>query len=500
MHSQNTHTEKSVLSHLLFLLLGPCLFLLILAPGRPETMTPEAHKVGAIAAWMAVWWLTDIIPLGATALIPFALFPLLGVMPGDQTLFSFAEDIIFLMMGGFMLAAAMERWNLHRRIALSVIDSLGATPRRIVLGFMLATGFVSMWISNTSTTLMMLPIATAVLVKLGEMEEDVSLHKLAPALMLAIAYSASIGGVATLIGTPPNMYFKSQAQAIIGQEYSFFEWLKIGIPFTVILLPLTWLVLVRFLFALPDQISQVSHDVIRNERLKLGRMNRGEIIVAVVFTLTALGWIFRKTIPLGSFVIPGLETIFPLLNKDATIAVCAALVLFAIPVDLSKKVFVLDMKTALKIPWDILLLFSGGICLANGFEQSQLSSWLATQLAFFQHFHPYLVLLICVTMIVFLTEITSNAATAIIFIPIMAALSESIGQHPFFLMIPCTLGVSMAFMLPVATPPNAIVYGSGFVSIQQMSRTGLVINIISIVCNTLLSIALLSLVLGIDIH
>lgn len=466
----------------------------------PATMTPAAQQVAAVAMWMAIWWLTAIIPVGATALIPFVLFPILGVMSGDEAIGNFSHWIIFLMMGGFMLAASMERWNLHRRIALSVIHWLGATPRTIVLGFMIATSFISMWISNTSTTLMMLPIATAVLKKFIETGDAIVEEKFAPALMLSIAYAASIGGTATLIGTPPNGIFAGQAASLFGQEISFVQWLALGLPFVFVLIPITWWYLVRIQYSLPQQIGQFSQQIIKRELESLGRMNRGETIVAIVFAVTATGWIFRNEIAIGSLTIPGIATFIPSIDNDAIIALTAVVVLFSIPIDIHKRIFVLDMKSAIGIPWDILLIFAGGICLANGFSATGLSEWLAHQLSFLQNLHPYVILFFCVGMVTFLTEITSNAATATVLVPIMASLSIGVGQHPYFLMIPCTFAVSMAYMFPVATPPNAIVFGSQLVTIQQMVKTGFFMNLISILVITILFICFIQHIVGIDLN
>ncbi len=479
---------------------GPVLFLLVLLLPGPESLSVNAQRVAAVAVWMSVWWIAGVIPVGATAIIPFALFPILGVMKGSDAIQCFAHWVVFLMLGGFMLAAAMERWNLHRRIALAVIDTIGVTPRRIVLGFMIATAALSMWISNTSTSLMMLPVAVAVLKKFQEIAGKEVGEKIAPALMLAIAYSASIGGVGTLIGTPPNGVFAAQASELYGQTISFFDWLKVGIPMVIVILPVAWFYLVRIQFPLPARVREGGAEVIKEERRLLGRMSRGEIGVAVIFVLTALGWIFRKPIVIGDFSIPGLATYIPTINSDATIALCAAVLLFAVPVDLKRRECILDMKSALKIPWDILLIFGGGICLADGFIQSGLSAWLGNQLTFMKGCHPYLVVLVCVTLVTFLTEITSNSASSTIFMPIMGALAVGIGQHPFLLMVPCCVAVSMAFMLPVATPPNAVVFGSGYVKIQQMAQTGFVMNLIAITLIFFVSIFLTTHILGIELH
>ncbi|RJP23410.1 MAG: SLC13/DASS family transporter [Candidatus Omnitrophota bacterium] len=478
---------------------GPLLFLLLLLLPGPENLPESGKRVAATAAWMSLWWLTGVIPVGATAILPFALFPFLGIMKGDEAVGYFAHQLNFLLLGGFLLAAAMEKWNVHRRMALGIIDLVGVTPRRVVLGFMIATAVISMWISNTATSLMMLPVGIAMLKKFREIGGDELGDRIAPALMLAIAYSASIGGVGTLIGTPPNAIFASQANSLYGQKIGFVDWLKVGIPMVVILLPLAWLYLVRIQFPLPAGIGEGAIEIIREERRALGRMRRGEISVMLVFFATALGWIFCKSIEIGEYSIPGLQTFFPLVNTDATIAMLCAFCLFAIPVDARRGEFLLDLRSALSIPWDVLLIIGGGVCLANGFDQSGLSQWLANQMLFLKAYHPYFIVLVCVALIVFLTELTSNTATSTIFVPLMGVMAVSIGQHPYLLMIPCCVGVSMAFMLPAATPPNAVVFGSGYVKIQEMAKAGFFMNLIAIVFIVLITIAITSRLVGIEL-
>ncbi|MGC9326382.1 MAG: SLC13 family permease [Candidatus Hinthialibacter sp.] len=464
---------------------GPLLFFILLWIPGPESLSPLAQRVAAVAAWMSLWWITGVIPVGATALIPFALFPFLGVMNGKDAVRHFAHDLNFLLMGGFMLAAAMERWNLHKRIGLAVIDWTGVTPHRIILGFMISTAFLSMWISNTATSLMMLPVALAVMTKIRETAGDEIGDRIAPALMLSIAYSASIGGVGTLIGTPPNAVFSSQITALYGRQIGFFDWLKIGLPMVIVILPMAWIYLVRFQFKLPSNIGLENTNIIREERQKLGPLSFGEWLVSLVFCFAALGWTFRKSIRIGEITIPGLQTLFPDVNTDATIAMIAALLLFALPVNIKKREFVLDLPSALKIPWDVLLIIGGGVCLAGGFSDSGLSEWIAVQMQFLADYPAVVIVLLAVGLVVFLTELTSNTATATIFMPIMGAIAVAIGQHPYLLMIPTCIGISMAFMLPAATPPNAVVYGSGKVSIQQMARTGFAMNLLCIVLITL---------------
>ncbi len=479
---------------------GPLLFIILLIIPAPESMTVEAQRVAGVAAWMSVWWISGVIPVGATALIPFVMFPLLGIMGGKAAVQRFAHPLNFLLMGGFMLAAAMERWNLHKRIGLAVIDWSGLTPSRIIFGFMLATAFLSMWISNTATSLMMLPVAMAVLANIQDAAGEEASKRIAPALMLSIAYAASIGGVGTLVGTPPNAVFATQIGELYGREIGFFEWLKIGLPIVVVLLPLAWLYLVRFQFKLPDNIGLGKKNLIKDERKNLGSLSYGEWLVGAVFCCTALGWTFRKPIQIGDFYLPGLVDVFPQLDTDATIAMCCALALFILPVDIRKREFVLDMKSALKIPWDVLLIIGGGVCLAGGFSESGLSEWIANQMKFLADYPPVLIVLLSVTLVVFLTELTSNTATATIFMPIMGAIAMALGQNPLLLMMPTCIGISMAFMLPAATPPNAVVFGSGKVSIQQMARTGFYMNLIAIVLITLITYLLTNFLMDVKLN
>lgn len=490
--------DRSVIPILFWLLLGPVLFVLILCAPTPGDMPLLAQRTAAVAAWTAVWWLSGVIPLGATALLPFTLFPFLGVLESSKAIGYFAHWLNFLFLGGFLIAACIEKWNLHKRIALTIIAKIGVTPRRIVFGFMLATAFVSMWVTNTATALMMLPVALAVLSKIRELDQSLSAN-LAPALMLAIAYSASIGGLGTLIGTGPTGVFVSQMDSLFGQQVSFTGWMLVGMPFVIIMLPLVWVYLTRWQFPLPARLD-CAIDAIAIERKALGPMKRAEWWITLVSILTALGWLFRKEISIGEFTIPGLQTWFPSLDNDAAVALAAAFALFCIPVNLKKREFLLDMKTALGIPWDLLLIIGGGVCLAAGFSQSGLSEWIAGRLLFLQGAHPLLIILTCVALITFLTELTSNVATATIFLPILGSMAVAMDQNPYLLMVPANIAASMAFMLPVATPPNAIVYGSGQVSSQQMARAGFGLNLIAIVLITLLFYGLTRSILGIELN
>lgn len=458
------------------LTLGVVVFGLILLLPAPAGLEPEAQRVAAVAGLMAIWWMTEALPLPATALLPIALFPLLGVMSTSAAAAPYANEIIFLFLGGFMIALAMQRWDLHRRIALAIVAAVGVQPRQLVLGFMIATGFLSMWISNTATAVMMLPIGIAILTLL-EREKG----NLGVGLMLGIAYAASIGGVATLIGTPPNAILAAASSELLGRTIGFAEWMMIGFPLAAVMMIITWFLLVRFLYPLERSVGDDSaaREVIVAERTSLGRLSRGERIVATVFTVTAAAWILREPKAFGAFEVPGIATFFPMVT-DATIAIGAALLLFAIPVSLRTRTFALNWNWAVKAPWGVLLLFGGGLSLARGFETTGLAAWIGEQVTILQNV-PLIVLLGVVTaLFCFLTEITSNTATATMGMPIMAGVAAGVGADPLSLMAAAALASSMAFMMPVATPPNAIVFASGNVTIRQMVRAGIWLNIVAI--------------------
>ncbi|MFV2007317.1 MAG: DASS family sodium-coupled anion symporter [Longimicrobiales bacterium] len=456
---------------------GGAIFTLMLALPGPESLSEIGWRAAAVTVLMAVWWMTEAIPIPATALLPLVLFPLLGVLEMADAASAYANDLIFLFMGGFLLAVTMERWGLHRRIALSVMTSVGTSPSRLVLGFMLATAFLSMWISNTATAAMMLPIALAVGDRFRPEKAEGS-YSFGTALMLGIAYAASIGGVGTLIGTPPNAVFAAAAEEILGVEIGFLQWAMVGLPLVAIMLPLAWLLLVKVLYR-PEVGAVDAGAVIREERARLGAPGRGEWIVGVVFTLTAAAWILRAPKTFGTVSIPGIQSFAPGV-RDSTIAMAAALALFLIPVNWRKGIFALDWPTARRIPWGVLVLFGGGLSLARAMEQSGLASWIGGTVGALEAVPVIVVLAAVAALFVFLTELTSNIATATMAMPVMAGVAGGLGMEPLYLMATAVLACSMAFMLPVATPPNAIVFGSDYLTIPQMSRAGIWLNLIAI--------------------
>ncbi|UCD20436.1 MAG: SLC13/DASS family transporter [candidate division WOR-3 bacterium] len=480
------------------LFLGPLLFALCIALPSLAGFSGQAKSTAAVAVLMATWWITEAIPIPVTALLPLLLFPVLGIMTAKDVSMRYADQNIFLFMGGFFIAMAMQRWNLHKRIALYIVRLLGTSPNRIILGFMVSTAFLSMWISNTATTMMMFPIGLAVIYHAASMlERDKSKIDTTPGhfnfgtgLMLGIAYSASIGGIATLVGTPPNIVFAGIVKSMFPKapEIGFLDWLKIGFPLVLILLPITWYYLTRI--AVPPKIKRIpgGKDVIERDLHELGRIGLGEKLTLFVFIAVALAWIFRRNIDIGVFVVPGWTDLFGISAyvHDSTIAMAGAILLFLLPVDIKKRTFVLNWDWALRIPWGIILLFGGGFALAAGFQASGLAQWIGESLSFLHGVPVIIMILIICLLLTFLTEVTSNTATATMMMPVLGALAVATGAHPFLLMIPATMSASCAFMLPVATPPNAIIFGSGYLRIPDMARVGFSLNIIGAIVITIL--------------
>ncbi len=490
---------------------GLILFSAILLMPAPEGMTESAHRLLAIVALMACWWVGEGTSIAVTALVPLVLFPLLGVMSSREVAPNYTNHLVFLFLGGFMIAIAMEKWNLHKRIALMIIMLIGDSLTRIVLGFMVAAAFLSMWISNTATTMMMLPVGMAVVGQIAgqarsygnDPEAETQLREtLGLVLMLGLAYSASIGGVGTLIGTPPNIVFAGFYKELYPEnpEITFFQWMVVALPVVILFIPIVWFYLCRFVGPVPlykMEFGRHQPDVIRREFESLGPISRAEKIVATVFVTTALLWIFRKPIPLGVFAIPGWSQLFPHpeLLHDATVAMAMAILLMLCPLNFGKGVelngktehFVLDWRTVeSRVPWGILLLFGGGFALASGFARTGLDQWIGAQLAGLATFPLWLVILGVCLGVTFLTELTSNTATTTMILPVIGAAAVAAHYHPLLLMVPATLSASFAFMLPVATPPNAVVFSSGWVTIPKMSKAGLALNFIGAVLVTTL--------------
>ncbi len=456
---------------------GPLLFILLQVLGAPEGMPGAAWAVAGVTIWMALWWVTEAVPIAVTALLPIILFPLTGALDIATTTAAYGDKYVFLYLGGFLLAIAIEKWNLHKRIALNIINLIGTNIQFIILGFMVATAFLSMWISNTATSVMMLPIGTAIIAQLqdnpGTQKDENSIF--GKALMLAIAYSASIGGIGTLIGTPPNLVFAGMVQKIYGLEISFLQWATLGIPISCFLLFICWKYLTTFAFDFRGMRLPGGKAEISGLLGSLGKMSFQEKIVAAVFLLTAFAWITR------SFL---LTPVFPFLD-DTVIAVTAGIVLFALPAE-RNGLRILHWQDTAKVPWGIIILFGGGMALAKAFGETGLAVWIGEQLTQLEHLPLYLLVLVLIAAVNFLTEVTSNLATTAMLLPILAPMALALGVHPYFLLVAATLAASCAFMLPVATPPNAVVFGSGHLRIPDMMRTGIWMNLFSILLISLI--------------
>ncbi|MDW7694414.1 SLC13 family permease [Flammeovirgaceae bacterium SG7u.111] len=468
---------------------GPLAFIIIQGV-EFEGLSPEGRAIMASTAWVAIWWIFETLPMAVTALLPIVLFPLTGGMDIKTTTTTYFSPLVVLYLGGFIIALAIEKWELHQRIALNIIKVIGSNTKMIVLGFMVATAFLSMWISNTATTLMMLPIGMAIANQLGKLrhadDEELRMN-FNKSLVLAIAYAASIGGMATLIGTPTNAIFSAISIELYDKEVSFSEWFSFGLPVSTFLLFIAWLYLTSFSFKSGSSKIYGATDEVDKRLKMLGKMGYEEKLIAIVFGLTALAWMLR------SFV---LSKFIPNLN-DTIIAIAGAIVLFIIP-SKEKGQALMDWETAKKLPWGVLLLFGGGLAIAASFKNSGLADWFALQMAALESYHYAIVLLAIILMVNFFTEITSNVATAAVVLPILASMSQSIDVHPFGLMIGACFAASCAFMLPVATPPNAIVYSSGYLKVGDMIRTGVWLNILTAIILFLCIYFLLPLIWGID--
>lgn len=439
-----------------FLVAGPLAFLIIkFIP--IEGLSTEGQAVLACTCWVAIWWISEALELSITSLVPIVILPLSGGLTIDQTTTSYGNPFIFLFMGGFIVGMAIEKWDLHKRIAYNIIGIVGTGEKRMILGFMVATAFLSMWLSNTATAIMMLPIGMSVMKHLGERQP------FSKNLMLGIAYAASIGGLATLIGTPPNLILAGVVREAFQIEISFLQWMLFGLPFASVLLMVTYFFLTRYRITHPVNLEDLKMDV-------LGRMSIQEKRVGVVFSLVAFFWVTRSF--LWNSLLPGLD--------DTIIAIAGALLMFIIPAGEGKGAL-MDWKSAKKLPWDVLLIFGAGLAIAKGFSQTDLATWMASQFMAIDFLHAMWISLIVIAGINFLTEVTSNTATASMALPLLITLAASLNMPPMPLLIGAAVAASCAFMLPVATPPNAIVFSSGKVKIGDMVRTGFWLNIASII-------------------
>ena len=447
------------------LVLGPLLFILILLAG-PKSLSPSATVVAGVTIWMALWWISEAIPISATALLPIVLLPAFGAMNVGDVTAQYGHHIVFLMLGGFFIAIAMEKWDLHKRIALFVVHTIGIGPRRIIAGFMVATAFLSAWISNTSTAMVMMPIGTAVIASISAKKSDPDFNV---ALMLSIAYAASIGGMATLVGTPPNLIFAGIYQSMFGVQVNFFEWAYFGFPLAFVMLVITWFYLTHIGYHIQKNEMPGSGEVIKAEIASQGKITREEKHVLMVFALVAVLWMTRGL--LWGKYLPQVT--------DASIAITGALLLFIIPA--REEASLLSWKDTETVPWGVALLMGGGFAIARAFAETGLAEWVSQSFVFLVGMPIFLLILTTVTITKIFTEITSNTATATILMPIAASIAVTLGISPFGIMAAVAISSSLAFMMPVATPPNAIVFGSGYVTIPQMARAGLWLNLVTVV-------------------
>ncbi len=459
------------------LILGPLLFALVVLFFYPADLSFEGRMVLATTLWVAVWWITEAIPIPAASLLPIILLPLTGAMSGSAVTAAYGNPIIFLFLGGFMIALAMEKWDLHKRIALNIIAILGTSINSIVFGFMAATGFLSMWVSNTAAVMMMLPIGTAIVYQVtqelskGTEDHSADIDKFSKALIFGVGYGGTIGGLGTLIGTPPNIILAAIVNELFGIEISFAGWMMFAFPVVIVLLFIGWLMLTRLIYPIKFSKLPGGKALINKEKEALGKISFEEKAVLWVFLLAAFFWITRTFLWQGQIInIRGID--------DTMIAITAAILLFLIPAP-SKGGCLLDWKVARDVPWGILLLFGGGLAIAAGFGSSGLANWIGEQMRVLDGVNFILVMVLATGMVLFLTEITSNTATATMILPVLASLALALDIHPFVLMVPAAMAANCAFMLPVGTPPNAIIFATGKITIMEMVRNGFGLNLIA---------------------
>jgi sodium-dependent dicarboxylate transporter 2/3/5 len=507
--SEPTRLESPPLAARIGLLAGPLLALLVffVLPSGDGGLSHAARACGSGATLMAVWWMTEALPLEATALLPLVLLPLTGIYPPEaafkRAAAPYADPAIFLFLGGFMIALAIERWGLHRRIALLTLLAVGTSPSRLVGGFLLATALISMWMSNTATAVMMLPIGLAVIDllshRLGAENQPNSagskdVANLATSILLAIAYSASLGGFVTLVGTPPNIYFAGYMRNQ-GLPIDFWRWMLFATPLSLIYLFSAWLLITRWLFPVQIKLIPGGRELIQNEFQKLGPVSRGEWIVLIVFTCTAACWMARGALTQWAWFVARVPIIQSI--DDSLVAMAGAIALFLIPVDPARHVFALDWKTAVKLPWGVLLLFGGGLSLAAAMTDSGLARWIGQQVGVLASLPTYWQITLIVALIVFSGELTSNLAAVVALLPILFEVAKGLELDPLLLCVPAVIAASCGFMLPVATPPNAIVFGSGHIRLGQMVRAGLALDLVAVVLIPLFTYLVGSAILGI---
>ncbi|MCP5089853.1 MAG: DASS family sodium-coupled anion symporter [Gammaproteobacteria bacterium] len=466
------------------LFVGPALALLMTLTGPPDALSEAGWSTAAIGVLMAVWWATEAVPIAVTALLPLVCFPLLGIATIQDTAAPYANKVIYLFLGGFIVAFAMQRWNLHRRIALTVLQHVGGNGRSLVGGFMFASAIISMWVMNTSTTMMLLPIAVSIISVIHNTVDGLdekAKRDFQYSLLLGVAYGATIGGMATLVGTAPNAMFAAFMQESYGTEIDFSSWLLVGIPLSAMMLPLAWLTLTRWMFKVEFKTSGEGLATLKKMKDDMGRITVPEIRVGIVFTLMALTWVFRPML----VKFPGLSAL-----DDSGIAMAGAILLFLIPSGEKSDPLLLRWTYAEQLPWSVLILFGGGLTLASAVTRTGLAEWLGSSLQAVGTLPLAGIVIIAAAMIIFLTELTSNIATTATFLPVVGAIAIEAGYDPIVLAVPVTFAASCAFMLPVATPPNAIVFGSGMLTIPKMARAGMILNIFGIFLVSLVALFL----------
>jgi len=471
------------------LIIGLILFLVPLIIPAPEGMSITAWHTAGIALLLAAWWATEVLPIPITSLLPLLLFPALGIMKMGDSAEAYARPTIFLLLGGFIIATALARWNLHRRLALNILVRVGDNPSAIIGGFMAATALMSMWISNTASTIMMIPIALSLASEIVR-DKNIKHQGFVLCLILGIAYAASIGGLGTPIGTPPNLFVVGFMRDTYNIEVSFLTWMMFGIPTVIVMVPIAWFVLTKWAYPFNLSDAPVAHDLLSNELNQMGPISKPEKRVASVFMAIAACWILRVPMQNNFDILPWLN--------DAMIAVGGAVVLFMIPsgCQTEKNTALLDWETANRIPWGVLLLFGGGLSLAEAVKTSGLAVWLGEAMSALGTMPLIMMILCLVTLVIFLTELTSNTATTATLLPVLGALAATTGIDPMMLFAPVALSASCAFMLPVATAPNAVIYSTGEVTIPQMANAGFRLNLVGIVAVTLLSYALVPIIFG----
>ena len=464
--------------------LGPLLAASMILAGAPEGLSQSGWLTASVGVLMAVWWATEAVPIAVTALLPIVVFPLLGIASIQDTTAPYANKVIYLFLGGFIVAFAMQRWNLHRRIALSVLQHVGGNGRSLVGGFMLASAVISMWVMNTSTTMMLLPIAVsiiAVIHRTVDGMDDKGKEDFQYSLLLGVAYGATIGGMATLVGTAPNAMLAAFMQETYGTEIDFSSWMLVGLPLSAMMLPLAWVVLTRVIFKVDFTTSAEGKAALQKLKDDLGAMAVPEKRVAIVFVLMAMTWVLRPLL----IKLPGLSAL-----DDSGIAMAGGIALFLIPSGDKKDPLLLRWSYAERLPWSVLILFGGGLTLAGAVSRTGLAEWLGASLQTIGTLPLAAIVIIAATMIIFLTELTSNIATTATFLPVVGAIAIESGFDPIVMTVPVTFAASCAFMLPVATPPNAIVFGSGMLTIPKMARAGMMLNIVGIFLVSLVALYL----------